>query len=160
MGRRLGLARLERVMENLKRDLTLGGTTLSGYLRDVKSVGSATTLATADSGKLIFLESSGGAFTLTLPSVAEGYHFRAMVTEDTPTGAITIAAGSAIMFGNISESEVDDGEDAPGSSAATGISNIIIGTGTKKGMWVELYSDGTSWYFFGNVANDGAITTS
>lgn len=130
------------------------------YQRATLSVGSDKTLDPSESGRLVFLESSAGAFSLTLPSVAAGLHYRCMVTEDTPTGAITIAAGSAIMFGNISESEVDTGDDAPGSSGATGVSNVIIGTGAKKGMWIELYSDGTSWYFFGNAQIDGSVTTS
>jgi hypothetical protein len=130
------------------------------YQKAVLSVGSAKTLDPSESGRLVFLESSAGAFALTLPSVAAGLHYRCMVTEDTPTAAITIAAGSAIMFGNISESEVDTGDDNPGSSGATGVSNVIIGTTAKKGMWIELYSDGTSWYFFGNAQIDGSVTTS
>jgi len=130
------------------------------YQRATLSVGEDKTLDPSESGRLVFLESSSGAFSLTLPSVAAGLHYRCMVTEDTPTGAITIAAGSAIMFGNISESEVDTGDDAPGSSGATGVSNVIIGTSAKKGMWIELYSDGTSWYFFGNAQIDGSVTTS
>jgi len=130
------------------------------YQRATLSVGEDKTLDPSESGRLVFLESSSGAFSLTLPSVAAGLHYRCMVTEDTPTGAITIAAGSAIMFGNVSESEVDTGDDAPGSSGATGVSNVIIGTSAKKGMWIELYSDGTSWYFFGNAQIDGSVTTS
>ena len=69
------------------------------YQKAVLSVGSAKTLDPSESGRLVFLESSAGAFSLTLPSVAAGLHYRLMVTEDTPTGAITIAAGSAIIFG-------------------------------------------------------------
>ena len=130
------------------------------YQRATLSVGSTKTLDPSESGRLVFLESSGGAFTLTLPSAAAGLHYRMMVTEDTPTGAITIAAGSAILFGNMNESEVDTGDDAPGSSGATGKSNLIIGTSAKKGLWIELYSDGTSWYFFGNAQIDGSVTTS
>ena len=130
------------------------------YQKAVLSVGSNKTLDPSESGRLVFLESSAGAFQLTLPSAAAGLHYRLMVTEDTPTGAITVAAGSAIMFGNISESEVDTGDDAPGSAGATGVSNVIIGVSAKKGMWIELYSDGTSWYFFGNAQIDGSVTTS
>ena len=153
------IARLRSLLENfeigevkLLKDLS--------HQKAVLSVGSAKTLNPLESGRLVFLESSGGAFTLTLPSVAAGLHYRCMVTEDTPTAAITIAAGSAIMYGHISESEVDDGEDSPGSSGNTGISNLIIGTTAKRGMWVELYSDGTAWYFFGNASIDGSVTTS
>ena len=129
------------------------------YQKAVLSVGSAKTLDPSESGRLVFLESSAGAFSLTLPSVAAGLHYRLMVTEDTPTGAITIAAGSAIIFGAQNESVTSHGT-APGSAGATGVSNLIIGTTAKKGLFLELYSDGTSWYFFGNSIVDGSVTTS
>ena len=153
------IARLRSLLQNfeigevkLLKDLS--------YQRAVVSVGSTKTLNPLESGRLVFLESSGGAFTMTLPSLAAGLHYRCMVTEDTPTGAITIAAGSAIMYGNINEGAVTTNDDAPGSSGNTGVSNLIIGTTAKRGMWVELYSDGTAWYFFGNAAIDGSVTTS
>ena len=130
------------------------------YQSAVVSAGSTKTLDPTESGRLVWLESSSGAFTLTLPSVAAGLHYRMMVTEHTPTGAITIAAGSAIIFGKINETEVDTGDDGPGSSAATGASNLIIGVSAHKGDWVEFYSDGTGWYIHGSSAADGAFTTS
>ncbi len=130
------------------------------HQKAVVSVGSTKTLDPLESGRLIFLESSGGAFTCTLPSVGAGLHYRMMVTEHTPTGAITIAAGSAIIFGKINETEVDDGEDGPGSTTTTGVSNLIIGVSAHKGDWVEFYSDGTSWYIHGSSAADGAFTVS
>ena len=130
------------------------------YQKAVLSVGSAKTLDPSESGRLVFLESSAGAFQITLPSVAAGLHYRLMVTEDTPTGAITIAAGSAIIVGKINETEVDDTEAGPGSNGNTGVSNLIIGTTAHRGDWVEFYSDGTSWYIHGSSAADGAFTTS
>ena len=153
------IARLRSLLQNfeigevkLLKDLS--------HQKAVLSVGSAKTLNPLESGRLVWLESSGGAFTLTLPSVAAGLHYRCMVTEHTPTGAITIAAGSAIVFGKINETEVDTGSDADGSSANTGVSNVIIGTTAHRGDWVELYSDGTSWYMHGSTAADGAFTVS
>ena len=129
------------------------------YQKAVLSVGSNKTLDPSESGRLVFLESSAGAFQLTLPSAAAGLHYRLMVTEDTPTGAITVAAGSAIIFGAQNESVTSHGT-APGSSGGTGVSNLIIGTTAKKGLFIELYSDGTGWYFFGNSIVDGSVTTS
>ena len=130
------------------------------YQKAVLSVGSAKTLDPSESGRLVWLESSSGAFSLTLPSVAAGLHYRMMVTEHTPTGAIKIAAGSAIIFGKINETEVDTGDDGPGSNGNTGVSNLIIGVSAVRGDWVEFYSDGTSWYIHGSSAADGAFTTS
>ena len=153
------IARLRSLLQNFE----IGEVKLlkdMSYQSAVVSAGSAKTLDPTESGRLVWLESSGGAFTLTLPSVAAGLHYRMMVTEHTPTAAITIAAGSAIIFGKINETEVDTSDDGPGSSANTGVSNLIVGTTAHRGDWVEFYSDGTSWYIHGSSAADGAFTTS
>ena len=63
--KRVGLARTQALIENLKRDLTLGGAGLQGVTRPTKSVTSTGALTAADSGKIITL--TGSAFTLTLP---------------------------------------------------------------------------------------------
>ena len=88
------IARLRSLLKNFQVDEVklLKG---MSYQRATLSVGSNKTLDPLESGRLVFLESSSGAFSLTLPAVAAGLHYRCMVTEDTPTGAITIAAGSA-----------------------------------------------------------------
>ena len=64
--KRIGLARTQALLENLKRDLALGaGTQLSGAMKKVKSVSAATTLTEADSGKIIDL--SGANYVVKLP---------------------------------------------------------------------------------------------
>jgi hypothetical protein len=128
-------------------------------------VGVARTLTEADSGKEFYLESSGGAFTITLPTgadIEDGVNYKFWVQENTPTGAITIAAGSAIVFGKINETEVDTGDDGPGSSAdgATGVSNVIVGTSALKGDYLELDAYGGHWFLNGQSGKDGAVTTS
>ena len=150
-------------LRSLLKDFDIGEVKLLKDMSSQKavvSVGSDKTLDPSESGRLVWLESSAGAFDLTLPSVAAGLHYRMVVTEHTPTGAITIGAGSAIIFGKINETEVDTDDDGPGSSGATGASNLIIGVSAHKGDWVEFYSDGTSWYIHGSSAADGAFTTS
>ena len=89
-----------------------------------------------------------------------GLQYKLFVVEDTPTGAITIAAGSAIMYGRVLEGEVDTSDDAPGSSGATGQSNFIIGTAANRGDWISLISDGVYWYVNGVTALDGSVTVS
>ena len=133
-----------------------------GYLLPVEKVTAAKTLdAVKDSGKLFTLDAAGGAYSLTLPTTLEvGTQYKLIVAEHTPSNAITIAAGSAIMFGKIAESEVDTSDDNPGSNAATGISNLIIGTTAHQGDHVLIECDGKNWYFYGNSAVDGAFTTS
>ena len=39
-------------------------------------------------------------------------------------------------------------------------SNLIFGTSAEQGDYVEIVCDGAKWYFYGNAAKDGAVTTS
>tara|TARA_R110002167_G_scaffold298742_1_gene503106 strand:- start:1082 stop:1516 length:435 start_codon:yes stop_codon:yes gene_type:complete len=126
----------------------------------VVNLTAAATLTADQSGSCFFLDSAGGAYEITLPSVGIGLQYKLFVVEDTPTGAITIAAGSAIMYGRVLEGEVDTTEDANGSAGATGKSNFIIGTGASQGDWMSLVSDGISWYVSGVSALDNSITAS
>ena len=137
----------------------------SDWKKKVELVGVARTLSAADSGKEFYLESSGGAFSITLPTgsgIEDGVNYKFWIQENTPTGAITIAAGSAIVFGKVNETEVDTGDDGPGSSAdgATGVSNVIIGTSSLKGDYIELDAYGGHWFLNGQSGKDGAVTTS
>ena len=126
----------------------------------VVNLTAAATLTADQSGSCFFLDSAGGAYEITLPSVSIGLQYKLFVVEDTPTGAITIAAGSAIMYGRVLEGEVDTSDDAPGSSGATGQSNFIIGTAANRGDWISLISDGVYWYVNGVTALDGSVTVS
>ena len=135
------------------------------WKKKVELIGVARTLTEADSGKEFYLESSGGAFSITLPTgadIEDGVNYKFWVQENTPTGAITLAAGSAIVFGKINETEVDTSDDGPGSSAdgATGVSNVILGTSALKGDFIELDAYGGHWFLNGQSGKDGAFTTS
>ena len=139
--------------------MSIGSLPSFGY-NLAETILAAKTLVNGDNGKVFYLDAAGGAYTIELPSVRAGLHFRFFLQEHTPTGAITIAAGSAIIYGWIAEAEVTTNDDAPGSATGTGISNIIIGTGADKGLFIELHCDGTSWYIMGMTESDGDITTS
>ena len=135
------------------------------WKKKVELIGVARTLTEVDSGKEFYLESSGGAFSITLPTgadIEDGVNYKFWVQENTPTGAITLAAGSAIVFGKINETEVDTSDDGPGSSAdgATGVSNVILGTSALKGDFLELDAYGGHWFLNGQSGKDGAVTTS
>jgi len=127
----------------------------------IEKITAAETLVNGDSGKVFLLDATGGAYSVTLPtSLKSGVNYRFLIEENTPTGAITIAAGSAIMFGHLAEAEVDTGDDGPGSSGATGVSNIIFGVTSETGDWLEIVAANSKWYISGMTAKDGAVTTS
>ena len=70
--KRIGLARMEALLENLKREIALGvGTTLGGQKRLTVLATANTTLTTADSGKLYIFNDADGA-VLTLPDSGGG----------------------------------------------------------------------------------------
>ena len=127
--------------------------------RKVVDVTVAITLTESDSGKVFMLDSAGGAYSITLPtgsSIEDGIYYRFYVSEETPTGAITIAAGSAI----VSFVMKDAGGNASNSTAGTQISNIVIGTSAQKSDYIELQAAGGEWVGFALSSIDDAITTS
>ena len=132
-----------------------------GYLLPVLKISAAKSLdAIDDSGKVFIVANAGSAYSITLPTTLEvGTQYK-LIFEDSPNAAVTIAAGSAIMFGKIGEAEVDTSDDAPGSSGSTGVSNVIFGTTADEGDHIDIVCDGTKWYFHGMTAVDGAVTTS
>ena len=132
-----------------------------GYLLPVEKLTAAKTLdAVKDSGKVFIVANAGSAYSITLPTTLEvGTQYK-LIFEDSPNAAVTIAAGSAIAYGKILEAEVDTSDDADGSSGATGVSNMIFGTTTDEGDYINIVCDGTKWYFDGVTAVDGAFTTS
>jgi hypothetical protein len=125
----------------------------------VENITAATTLTNEDSGKVFMLDSAGGAYTITLPvaaSLEAGWHCKFIVKEDTPTNDITIAAGSSILDG-----VNDDGQgNVANSTAGTAVDNIIVEAASKQGDFVDLLTDGTSYYFHAVGSVNDAFTTS
>ena len=115
------------------------------------------TVLASDSGKTFTLSASSGTVAVTLPTtLAEGMYYKFVVLEDTPSNAITIAAGSAI----IDMVQKDAGGDASNSTAGTAVSNIIVGATSTQGDYINIFTDGTTWYAECMSAVDDAITTS
>ena len=125
--------------------------------KNVHALDGAYTVLASDSGKIFMLSATGGTVAITLPTtLAEGLNYKFVVLEDTPSNAITIAAGSSI----IDLVQKDAGGDAANSTAGTAVDNIIVGTSATQGDMINLFTDGTTWY--GEVLSgiNNAITTS
>jgi|TARA_R100000388_G_scaffold1303_2_gene1957 hypothetical protein len=130
-----------------------------GFLKKIEPITVARTLTSADSGKVFMLSSAGGAYSITLPTAAsgvDGIHYKFIVEEETPTGAITIAAGSAI----ISLVMKDPGGDASNSTAGTQVSNIVIGTSAQKGDYINIMYAGGEYLAEAMSGINDALTTS
>tara|TARA_Y100001938_G_scaffold145155_1_gene221243 strand:+ start:22 stop:453 length:432 start_codon:yes stop_codon:yes gene_type:complete len=130
-----------------------------GFLKKIEPITVARTLVEADSGKVFMLSSAGGAYQITLPTAStgvDGCHYKFIVEEETPTGAITIAAGSAI----ISMVMKDAGGNASNSTAGTQVSNVIVGTSAQKGDYINMMFTGGEYVAECMSAIDDAVTTS
>jgi len=129
----------------------------AGVKKKVENVTVARTLTNDDSGKVFMLDSAGGAYSITLPtSLEDGVYYKFVVSEETPTGAITIAAGSAI----VSMVMKDAGGNASNSTVGTQISNIVIGTSAQKGDYIDMMAAGDEWVVECLSGIDNAVTTS
>ena len=121
---------------------------------NVHNLTAAYTVLDSDSGKTFMLDSAGGAYTITLPTAPlEGFNCKFIVKEDTPTGDITITAGSAI----IDLVMKDAGGNASNSTAGTAKTTIVLHTECTQGDYVNLFSDGTTYYAEAMSAINDAI---
>ena len=144
--KRVGLARTQALIENLKRDLTLGGTGLQGVTRPTKSVTSTDSLTAADSGKIITL--TGTAFTLTLPGVsaAEGCYFDILVGQAANYVISEVAATDTNVLTMVSVNASATERDHAFTTATLSAGAI--------GDRFQIYSNGTWWVLtaFANAA--------
>ena len=125
--------------------------------KDVHALDGAYTVLASDSGKIFMLSATGGTVAITLPTtLEEGLHYKFVTLEDTPSNAITIAAGSSI----IDMVHKDAGGDASNSTAGTAVDNIIVGATSTQGDMINLFTDGTTWYAECLSGINDAITTS
>ena len=129
----------------------------AGVKKKVENVTEARTLTNDESGKVFMLDSAGGAYAVTLPTALEdGVYQKFVVSDETPTGAITIATGSAI----VSLVMKDAGGNASNSTVGTQISNLIIGTSAQKGDYIDMMAAGAEWVCECLSSIDDAVTTS
>ena len=129
----------------------------AGVKKKVENITVARTLTSDDSGKVFMLDSAGGAYSITLPTALEdGVYYKFVVSEETPTGAITIAAGSAI----VSLVMKDAGGNASNSTVGTQVSNLIIGTSAQKGDYINVMAAGDEWVCECLSGINDAVTTS
>jgi len=128
------------------------------HKRKVQSINADITLTNADSGKVFMLDATDGTVAITLPTTStgeDGVYYKFVVEEETPSNAITIAAGSAIVsFVGL------DVSGTAASTAGTQVSNVIIGTSAQKGDVVELMFTKKEYVGTALSGINGSITTS
>ena len=109
------------------------------------------TLTAAESGKVIFLNATGGG-TVTLPSVKAGTYFKFIIgaTEPTTNWIIDSAEGDNIdgilVVHGASVSAIEEDQ-----------INFVAST-ALAGDFIELECDGTNWFVNGVGSASGSIT--
>ncbi|MCZ7856009.1 hypothetical protein O9X81_05230 [Agrobacterium salinitolerans] len=125
-------------------------------LKSISATTATLTLTKYENGSTIVFNRAAGT-AVTLPAPADGATFK-FVIGTAPTTANTIAtSGSAnIIKGGINELEVDTADDGPYSAVGDLIS--FVANLAVVGDFVDLSSDGTSWFLRGQTNADGGIT--
>jgi len=156
--KRIGLARIEALMENLKRDLALGaGTVIHGHYKKVEAITADQTLAAADSGK-IFLVNPAATTAITLPTtLVSGWHCTIILTESTDGSDEGMNNKVNIDFGSgndvVGMTVATDGD--AGDYAVNDDDFIACAADASPGDRFDVFTEGTRWYVHG-IVNDAS----
>jgi len=140
--KRVGLLRTQALIENLKRELSLGGTTFVGAKTGVSDTVTAdTTLTTADSGKVIRFDMPDGTdVTITLPDPTAGLTYTFLCV-GASNKSLLIDAGSDSVVGTVLTF-------AAGSSVTRAVYNqskLGFADNHIVGDTATIIADGTNW---------------
>jgi len=165
MGRRIGLANMERLMESLSRELQLNQSTLVGHKVRVKASGGGETVLTADDSGCICLFDTAGASQFTLPAPAAGLEFTFVSTIlATSDHVITVNTANTDGFLGGVVSTSTTAAKADSFFADTDGSNDFITLdgatlGGSPGTRIHVVAiDGENWAVDGQVACVGSST--
>ena len=149
--KRVGLARVEALIENLKRDLALDGSALHHKKPVSSPTGTTTVLTAADSGKTIFMDASS-ANTITLPAVGgttapAGWHVKVVLTATGALGKIVTSSSENKILGQVVAIDADGSATAVTNDADADTISFV--NGCLPGAWVEIVSNGSLFFVHG-----------
>lgn len=127
------------------------GNVTGGITKTSETVAAANVITADESGSTFYLGLAGG-FTSTLPAPAAGLNYKFVVAVQPTTAYIITTNASA----NIIEGMADVNSTLVLASNEDTI-NFVASTAII-GDWVELESDGTSWFVTGQSGAVGGIT--
>jgi len=152
--KRVGLARTQALIENLKRDLQMNGAAMLGLDQKVVNVtgaGSSTTLAAGDSGKVYLVNAADGTHTFTLPALTAGFNIEILVTVLSDNDIVVTAPGDNMITScrqfTASGAEVNHITDTFTTVTLNADTvNAVVGTR------IRIYCDGTNYVFIGDCS--------
>jgi|19_taG_2_1085344.scaffolds.fasta_scaffold00871_2 hypothetical protein len=151
--KRVGLARTQALIENLKRELQMNGTSLAGLKEKTLTTTADKTLTVSDSGKTIFLDGST-THDVTLPAAATGLTFTFFLVD--ATADVDIVQGATATEDFVGNITAHNGKD----TASASDTKIIFDQsgGAAVGDWVQVtcYND-DDWYVVGLSNTSAAV---
>jgi hypothetical protein len=126
---------------------------------NIEHLTAARTVNVAESGTVFTLNSAGGAYVVTLPTVADGDGcvFKFICAENTPTNDITISSNAANIVG-VLHVQADTAESNLVAVTVTGVTNVLFDTTCLIGDHIELICNGTNYFVKGQGSVQTAFT--
>ena len=149
MGKRIGMARVEALLENLDREINMKSSQILSKTAVISS-SAALTLNASSSGAVVLL---GVGQTVTLPTAAAGLTYKIVCVEDIDGASTVTANGSGDFFAGSVHNLI--GLNGNTLSHANGSSNDVItfGTNCDMGDYVEITAlNGTLWHVVGSCS--------
>ena len=171
MAGKLGLNRLEALLEQVDRELNLANTTIknAAYTGFTKVTATAAVTA-AQSGRTMIVGPLAAGLAadtvMTLPTAADGLFYRFVYVggaADAQDLQINTGSDTNFFIGGLAhlDTDTDDTDGIPDFVFSDNGSNSIVNVLTPNvGTWVEVYCDGTNWFLSGfvNSATNTAVT--
>jgi hypothetical protein len=163
--KRVGLARVEALVENLKRELSLGQATLVGHKKNVKTMSDGLVLTEDDSGSYcLFAAAAATAVTLPAPAVGLEFTFVTTVTATADHVIRTATLNTDGFLGGVLTNSTTAGQADCFSADADGSNDFITlngsTTGGLAGSRIHVVCiDGENWAVDGQLVATGTAAT-
>ena len=148
------MSNASKVLQEFSDVKITGKITQTSVIAATESLTAAATLDATDSGKVFFLNLAGG-FSVVLPPVEAGASMKFIVAT-APTTDYILDGGSAIISGLAVSTEI--AADSNGTSGTPVATIHLVAAKAQVGDFVELVSDGTSWFAHVGVTQQDAAT--
>ena len=141
--KRVGLARTQALIQNLKRDLQLNGTSLVGIKKKTQDVTTSVSAGASDSGKVYFVNAGTTVLTLPTSAVAGAGWSCKVILIDELDATFKVTANTNELMGLITC--------ADGALQSDANTTFTINTSGNIGDWLEITCDGSTMYIGGNL---------
>ena len=159
---RVGLDRLEFLVERLERQIQLNGAEIVGVKNNCTAVvgagsSSTVTLTAADSGKVYLVTATDGTQTFTLPALTAGFNIEIIVTVLSDNDIVITAPGDNMIVSCRNFTASGAAEVAVTDTCT----NLVMNADTVNavvGTRVRIFCDGTNYVAIGDSSVQSGTT--